>query len=128
MSKNGLISNDIRHITILDSEAHHLVPLESEFAVPSDLLKCSLPQFGPSFFSDDLLRSYGLKILVTLSHGCLPHIVLSNFLEVNMARTRSEVIDSKDLSDYERYVGVLHLSFPFMLSSTQVTIEPCKNF
>lgn len=131
VSRNGLISNDVRHITILDSEAHHLVPLESEFLVPPDLLKCSLPQFGPSFFSDDLLRSYGLKILVTLSRGCLPHIVLSNFLEVNLARTRTEVIDYKDSFNYERYIGGSPSIFPFYVtkySSDDRTLQKFLSF
>lgn len=106
VSKDGLMSKDTRSITIVESKPDCRVPIGSKFDAIPILLKSSLPQCGPTFFSDNLLRCYGLKILVVLSHQCIPQVFLSSFLELHMARRRHERFDRQDVANiWIKYPG-----------------------
>lgn len=63
----------------------------------------ALPDLGPSFFTKDLTRSYGLRISVKVSHKSLPSVSASTFMELNVAQETQERINYKALDDQEYY-------------------------
>lgn len=76
--------------TLLDLKCKVAVrPIEGsdgEYRILSSLLDCTLPDIGPTFFTNNSQRSYGIRIGVELGfQGNCPPVTLYTFLEISVA-------------------------------------------
>ncbi|PVH13968.1 uncharacterized protein CXQ87_002090 [Candidozyma duobushaemuli] len=94
---------DVRTKTLLESKPFESIMLSKRPSrISAKMYSCELPMVGPTFFANDLTRSYGLKATFKLSHDKIGKVTSTVFVELNMAQEKSERRRDEDF-DYLRF-------------------------
>lgn len=123
----------MREQLLLDSECSMVIDSlawsdQSEISLPISLFDCKIPEVGPTFFSNHLLRCYALKITfdVNWKEKHCP-FTLSTFLEINVATKdyisskRNLVRPPSELANFRSYTRIDRL--PKKSLSPNVTLS-----
>ncbi|PSK38970.1 hypothetical protein C7M61_002276 [Candidozyma pseudohaemuli] len=96
---------DVRTKTLLESKPFESIMLSKKpLRILAKMYSCELPMVGPTFFTNDLTRSYGLKATFKLSHDKIGKVTSTAFVELNLAQEKSERIRDEDV-DHLQYYG-----------------------
>ncbi|PSK36926.1 hypothetical protein C7M61_003791 [Candidozyma pseudohaemuli] len=99
--EQGHFFQEVKSQLLVKQSALYLVFLSED---PLDVCPdIALPDLGPSFYTRDLTRSYGLRISVKVSHQSRPSVSASAFMEINVAQEIQERIRYTTLDDKEYY-------------------------
>lgn len=60
-------------------------PLNGKIMVPHTMYNCVIPKVGPTFFTGDFTRTYGLNVTLTISSEQIPTFKATAFIELHMA-------------------------------------------
>ncbi|PVH16025.1 uncharacterized protein CXQ87_003888 [Candidozyma duobushaemuli] len=104
--KEGRIYREVRRSDLLRTSLFEFLPLSRDsFSLLPDWFSCELPNIGPTFFTKDLTRSYGLNVSVRISHKSIPNFNVSVFIELNVAQEQSERVDSSTIKYFDAFRG-----------------------
>lgn len=88
---NSRVFQDTREMTLLENAPHEMIWVSRRpLKLPTSTYACKLPSLGPTFYSEDLTRSYGLKVSMKLTRKSMPLIKTSTFMELHVAQEHSE--------------------------------------
>lgn len=104
--KEGRIYREVRRLDLLRTLLFEFLPLSRDsFSLSPDWFSCELPNIGPTFFTKDLTRSYGLNVSVRISHKSIPNFNVSVFIELNVAQEQLERVDSSTVKYFDAFRG-----------------------
>lgn len=102
--EEGHFFKDVRSTLLLKKAPFEMMYLsEGALEIPSHLFATNLPDIGPSFFVEDLTRSYGLNITVKVNYKDCPYICATAFMELNVAKEQKEEFDMLEIDELSYY-------------------------
>ncbi|PVH14014.1 uncharacterized protein CXQ87_002137 [Candidozyma duobushaemuli] len=105
------VFQDVRTKMLLEGKPFESIMLSKRPSrISAKMYSCELPMVGPTFFTNDLTRSYGLKATFKLSHDKIGKVTSTAFVELNMAQEKSERIRDEDY-ELSRYYEDTDLSW-----------------
>lgn len=89
--------SDVRSVVLLEKKAYRAMCLSTQPSVIlGEVWDCNLPDLGPTFYTHDFIRSYALKVSLTIAHKEFPDTTVSAFIEFNIASRVEESIKEMD--------------------------------
>ncbi|PSK36927.1 hypothetical protein C7M61_003792 [Candidozyma pseudohaemuli] len=102
--EEGHFFKDVRSTLLVKKAPFEMMYLsEGALEIPSHLFATNLPDIGPSFFVEDLTRSYGLNITVKVNYKDCPYICATAFMELNVAKEQKEEFDMLEIDELSYY-------------------------